>query len=329
MFDEDKIMAFIRSKGPILPVQLGSEIKKDLMITGAILSDLSQRKLILISNTKVGGSPIYYLKEQAYKLQNFYKYLNEKDKRAYDLLKGRRVLRDSKLTPLLRVSLRNIKDFAKPVEVTVGNNKEIFWRWYLTSSGDSGNIIKSFFEQKKPAPKEIIKEEKKQPQKIQIEKAQEQSEVNIQKKKERKEKSKQTEPKQTQQVEKVEPEKFIQQKPAQQELVPFEEPMNDSLHVLTKKFFNNKQIIIINIDVIRKNSEIDYEIEIPSTIGNIMYYCKVKSKKKVNDSDLASAFVQGQLKKLPVLFLTQGKLTKKAKEMLNVEFQNLKVMGIC
>jgi cell pole-organizing protein PopZ len=331
MVDEDKIMAFIRSKGPILPVQLGSEIKKDLMITGAILSDLSQRKLILISNTKVGGSPVYYLKEQGYRLQELYKHLNQKDKRAYDLLKQRQVLRDSTLTPLLRVSLRNIKDFAKPVEVTVGNQKEIFWKWYLTTSEKSGHIIKSFFEPKKPAQKESVKEEEKKILKnSQVEKVQEQQKVNVQENNEQIEKNKPKEikPKKEQKVEEIEQEEFIQQKSSQQELAPFEEPENDTLHEVTKKFFNKKHIIIKNIDVTRKNSEIDYEIEIPSTIGNIMYYCKVKSKKTVNDSDLASAFVKGQLKKLPVLFLTRGKLTKKAKEMLDVEFENLKVKEI-
>lgn len=323
MFDEDKILAFIRSKGPILPVQLGSEIKKDLMITGAILSDLSKSKKILISNTKVGGSPVYYLKEQGFKLQDLYKYLNEKDKRAYDLLKQRRVLRDVTLTPLLRVSLRNIKDFAKPVEVTVGKTKEIFWRWYLTASQDSETIIKSYFQQQ-----QVSKKPEEQKQQIQKTKPQN-TQPQAQNSKTKKPKSK---PRQTSNKEispKKEQEEFMQEKPAQQELVKPKEPENDSLHELTKKYFNNKHIIIKNIDVIRKKSEIDYEIEVPSTVGNIMYYCKVKSKKKVNDSDLASVFVKGQLKKLPVLFLTRGKLTKKAKEMLDVEFQNLKVIEIC
>jgi len=155
MVDEKKILAFIHSKGPILPVQLASEIKQDIIIAGAVLSDLVKSKRILISNTKIGGSPVYYVKEQKFKLQDLYKYLNEKDKRAYDMLKQKMVLRDIMLTPLLRVSLRNIKDFAKPVEVTVGTTKEIFWRWYLTAPEEAEAMIKAFF--KKPEPKKVKK----------------------------------------------------------------------------------------------------------------------------------------------------------------------------
>ncbi len=320
MQDDDQIIRFIRSKGPILPVQLAGELKKDMIIAGAVLSNLAGSRKVLISNTKVGGSPVYYLPDQAYRLQDLYKYLNEKDKRAYDLLKQRRVLRDITLTPLLRVSLRNIKDFAKPVEVTVGRTKEIFWRWYMTSPQDAETIIKSFFkEQEKEKPAERPKE-KEMPGPAEHPVPAEQPKpqalpVPI------------SEPAPVKHVPK-EQEEFIRQKEDQQRLKVPEEPKNDSLHVKTKKFFNNKHIIIRNIEVIRKNSEIDYIIDVPSTVGNINYYCKAKSKKKVGDSDLASAFVKGQLKKLPVLFLTVGDLTKKAKEMLDEEFQNLKVKKI-
>ena len=62
-------------------------------------------------------------------------------------------------------------------------------------------------------------------------------------------------------------------------------------------------------------------IKIPSVMGELEYYCKAKNKKTVNDSDLSSAVVQGQLKKLPVMFLTTGELSKKAKEFLNTELK--------
>ena len=66
----------------------------------------------------------------------------------------------------------------------------------------------------------------------------------------------------------------------------------------------------------------------PSAVGSLIYYCKARSKKRISDSDLSSAFVQGQLKKLPVLFLTKGELTKKAKEMLSKEFKSIKIKKI-
>ena len=75
-------------------------------------------------------------------------------------------------------------------------------------------------------------------------------------------------------------------------------------------------------EVIRKKSEIDFIIKVPSVVGTLDYYCKAKNKKRVSDGDLSAAFVQGQLKKLPVLMVITGELTKKAQELLNTEFKN-------
>ncbi len=295
MVDQDKIIRFVAMRGLVLPVQLASELGQSTIITGAILSELVREKKLSISNTKVGGSPVYYIKEQRHRLQELYKHLNEKDKQAYDLLKQKKVLRDIELSPLMRVSLRKIKDFAKPVEVNLRSGRELFWRWYLSPAEEAESIIRSFFQEPKaepkPAPEQPQKEEKVPPP---------------QKKEEQ------------QEAPKKEP-AGAQQKLAKQD------PQKDSLHDKTKKFFNTKNIVIKSISIIRKNSEIDYVLEVPSSVGSIAYYCKAKAKKRCNDSDLASAFVQGQMKKLPVLFITTGDLTKRAKEMLGTEFKNLKV----
>jgi len=53
------------------------------------------------------------------------------------------------------------------------------------------------------------------------------------------------------------------------------------------------------------------------------FYCKARNKKRCNEADLSTAFVQGELRKLPVIFLTTGDLTKKAKELLSKEFKNI------
>ena len=90
-----------------------------------------------------------------------------------------------------------------------------------------------------------------------------------------------------------------------------------------EKYFSKNSIEIIEKTVIRKASEMEYVIKVPSNVGSLVYFCKAKAKKKVNDGDLSSAFIQGQTKKLPVLFLTKGELTKKAKEMLDNEFRGM------
>jgi len=80
--------------------------------------------------------------------------------------------------------------------------------------------------------------------------------------------------------------------------------------------------------IIRKTSEAEFIIKVPSSIGNVRYYCKARSKKRFNDSDLSNAYVQGEIKKLPVLFLITGELTKKAQNLLEEQFKNLTVKRI-
>jgi len=56
-------------------------------------------------------------------------------------------------------------------------------------------------------------------------------------------------------------------------------------------------------------------------VGDLSFFCKAKIKKAVNDADLSAAVIQGQLKKLPTLFLTTGELTKKAKGLMETELK--------
>jgi len=85
------------------------------------------------------------------------------------------------------------------------------------------------------------------------------------------------------------------------------------------EYFKDKKIELVGSKVIKKKTEVDLILKVPSVVGDIEYYCKARNKKSVSDADLSAAVVQGQLKKLPVLFLTTGELTKKAKELLNTE----------
>ena len=89
------------------------------------------------------------------------------------------------------------------------------------------------------------------------------------------------------------------------------------------KFFEKNNINVISSEIIKKSSEIDFIVEIPSVVGNLQYYCKARNKKKISDSDLSNAYVKGQLKRLPVLVLSPGDLSAKAQEMIGRELNNL------
>ena len=393
MIDKKKVVELVKVKGPVLPVHISKDVGTNILMTSAILSELVSNKEIRITNTKIGGSPLYYFPGQEYKLQSLYNHLNEKDKRAYDLLKNRKILRDTSLAPIERVSLREIKDFAKQLNVSARNGKEIFWKWFLLSSEDATRIIKSALNSdvKKEVHAKVQKQEPinlpvQQPsqnvqtsqpisthmpsqQKVQTqantslhsiqspntEVKREEPKININPKPNvEKEDQSSHETKQENKTEKISEnldqrqnsikdhqkteDKPIKKEPAEKtkpeenseeklqnkkELSDKDKTISDKFLSKIKSFLTRKEVKLIDSEVVRKESEIDLIIEIPSAVGTLKYYCKARNKKRINDSDLSSAYVKGESNKLPVLFLTEGVLTKKAQEMLHKEFKNI------
>ena len=285
MDNRDKILEFIGKNGPILPIQISKLIGTDTILANAHLAELTATNKLKISTIKVGGSPLYYLNGQESMLEKYADNMNDKEKKAFDLLSQNKVLRDTEQEPVIRVALREIKDFAFLLNVNYNNNRELFWKWHLTSNEEAENLIKSKL---KLIDKPIEKEIEKKP----IEKTQKQ-EIN------------------EQQIEKPKDRKY---NPKDRE--------DDFLTVITK-FFEKNKINVISSETIKKNLEIDFVVEIPSVVGNLQYYCKAKNKKKISDSDLSNAYVKGQLKRLPVIVISNGELSTKAQEMIGKELNNL------
>ena len=295
METRDKILELIKVKGPVLPAHISKEIGMNILMSSAHLAELTASKRLKISTIKVGGSPLYYLAGQEEMLQKFTDNMNDKEKKAYDLLMENKILRDSEQQPVIRVALREIKDFAVALNVKHDDNAEIFWKWYLTSNEEAEKLIKTKLEIiDKPSDEKKVEEKP-------IEKAQ----------KEVKEQKVEEKPVQKQLKEKKPVRKY---KPREKE---------DKFMIELSKFFEKNKIKVISSEIVKKNSEIDFIVEIPSVVGNLQYYCKAKNKKRINDSDLSNAFVKGQFKKLPVLVISPGELSGKAQEILAKELNNI------
>ena len=116
-------LRLINEQGPIIPSQIYKEIHTDILMASAILSELAGNGEILVSSIKIGGSPLYYLKGQEPRLERYIERLHEKEKKALFYLKKEGVLLDSKLEPIMRVTLRAVKDFAKQFEAKIGERK--------------------------------------------------------------------------------------------------------------------------------------------------------------------------------------------------------------
>jgi hypothetical protein len=280
MDPKDKVLQLVRVRGPVIPSQIYKEINTNILMASAVLSEMVSKNLLKISSVKIGGSPLYYAPGQEARLQEYINKLHEKEKQACDLLREKRVLRDKSLEPVMRVALRQIKDFARPLEVTVGDEKEIFWKWYLLSTEETEPLIKEQLG---------IVEEKKAETKAEAKK-----------------------------------EKLAEKKPEK----AFIDKTADTFAKKVLDYFKKNNIQVLEQKTVKKKSETDFIIKVPSAVGELQYYCKAKNKKRNNDADLSSAFVQGQSKKLPVLFLTTGDITKKAREMLSKEFVNITVKKI-
>ena len=293
METRERIVEIVKVKGPVLPVQISKEIGSDILMASAHLAELTASNRLKISTIKVGGSPLYYLPGQEAMLQKFVGNMNDKEKKAFDLLNQNKILRDVEQEPVIRVALREIKDFAIPLNVTHNNSREIFWKWYLTSNEEAEQLIKEKLEiLETPIEKKIEQETIKKQGVLQ-----------------------KIEEKPIQQVQKQIKEKITRKyKPREKE---------DNFLKEIIKFFEKNKINIINSEIIKRNSEIDFIVEIPSVVGNLQYYCKARNKKRINDSDLSQAYVKGQLKRLPVIVISPGELSAKAQEMIGKELSNL------
>jgi hypothetical protein len=379
MIDRDQVLQIVTKNGPTLPSKISKELRISMLFASASLAELTSKNALKASHIKVGSSPLYYAPGDEQKLQAFSTYLNEKDRRTYETLKEQKVMRDYAQEPLIRATLRSIKDFAVPLEVTFNNQKEIFWKWYLISNQEAEQIIKGILNV--PSPEEVARKKKEDDDKARVIEEEnirkEKEALNLEDEKKRREEQARYEDRRKIEIEAennraaVEKKAFdaieeerksleeekkrmkkelllhkqkyeeeirklketysvpssAEQEKVQPQIIKKPEESDPFYHEVTA-FFSQNHINLIDSKLIKKKSELEFTIELESVVGNLRYHCIAKNKKKISESDLNSAFVQSQLRKMPTLLLVKGDLTKKATEMLQKEFKGLAVKKI-
>jgi Mn-dependent DtxR family transcriptional regulator len=322
----DKIKALIE-QGPVQPQAVAKELSTNSMLASAMLSEMSEKGLLKVSSLKVGSSPLYYSPEHPEHLIGFIPNLNEKDRRTAAQLQMQGVLRDNAQDPLTRVSLRNIKDFAKQLDVTIDGTKETFWKFYLLTDDQAAEAIKKLLQPAPaamPAPAEAApapKPRKPRAKKPKAEAAQAvlapaaaAAAIAAQ--------APAVTPAPAALAET--PASIVTSAPAAPPTpVPMDDPFLDKL----LSFFNGSNITVLEQVVLKKKTEYDFIIQLASPVGQLHYYCKAKNKAKIGEADISHAYVQGQVKKLPVLFLAPGALTKPAQDLLK-ELKGLTVKQV-
>ena len=286
MDPRQKILDIVRNVGPVTPTHIAKELHVESYVASAMLSELVSSKLLKISNLKVGSTPLYFLRGQEPLLENYIKNLNEKDRRTCALLKEKKIIVDVEEDPLTRVSLRSIKDFAMPLEVTYDGETKIFWKWHTLPAQETEQIIKSVIDSKKKQEQRKIEEPEEKKQKKEEQAVDRQIEATAEDRK--------------------------------------AERPKDHFIKKVSDYFKKNSIVVLQEDYTRKNN-LEFVIRLPTAVGDLNYYCNAVDKKRISEGDLAAAYVKGENKKLPTIILTPGDLTKGAKEALEKDFKKVAV----
>lgn len=320
MVSNDEVLSVIRSRGPIIP----NNIRKitnasDTIIIGAILSQLSSEGKILISKTKQGGSPFYYIEEQKPLLENLIQYLDPKDQKTVQYLKQEKVLKDHDLDLFHRVSLRKIIDFAKQFTVKIENTEKTFWKYYLVTNSDAMEIVKHKYLGIKKAEEIKVEEVKNvKPNNQPKEELTSQKTKNEDVKSEMFAKLKEQKTKSEERVK-------VDKKEEQEQIILDNYYDNSEFFSVIKQYFINKNITPININCIKKDREYNCISIIPSPVGNIKTYCVAKNKKKLQEGDVAPGYLKAKKLDLPLLFLTTGEFSKKTLTAIEKDYGSLNI----
>ncbi len=334
MLAEDQILMFIRSSGPTIPSKVAKVIKTEILIAAAHLSDLSSRGKVKVSSLKWGGSPLYYVPGQEHLLYDFAKSnLNPKDFNVLEMLHNEKVLRESELELLPKVALRSLKDFAVPLQVTTADKTELFWKWHLLTNQEANGIIANLLNPptiqpqqpiSQPLTKEIVMEEPIQAtfsNESSISTIPEAKPTHIEQKSIEKERKAPRKREQQKTIVDVE-----EKKPIDELIVAQEKPrfsLIDPFFPELVQYCNSMNMNFVDGELVRKNAEINLRSVLTTPLGKVHFFCKAKKKAKVDEKDLSAAFIEAQMKKLPLLFLYTGELSKKAVEMVDANaFEN-------
>ncbi len=321
---EGDILKFIGRTGPIIPNQLAKFLGCDILIASAHLSDLVSRNKVIVSDLKIGSSPLYLIPGQEGQLVRFSQHLNARDQETFNQLQAEKVLREQDADLFTKISLRNIKDFARPLKVTVEGATELFWRWYTVSDADAEAKVYQLLASRpvpvSPLPTIAVPE---------------------------------LAPVVPLAVDVPPPELVVTApSPIQNGVLPrFLEttvPVAEKTSVLRgvkrtfaklrgedvlfpriESYLKKRNIVIESKETVRKGAEMNLIVKVPTDIGTLTYFCKVKDKKRCDDKDLSSAYMEGQVKKLPTLLLYTNELHKKAEELLQSGmFANLQALRL-
>lgn len=300
---KNKIISIIKKRGPCLPVHIAKETDQSILFASAFLSELLSEKKIILSNMKVGSSPLYLLPDQKPQLENFAQHLKSKEKEAYSLLKEKEILKDAEQEPAIRVALRAIKDFAVPFE----KNNEIYWKYFLAKEeklNDSKNEPEKEAEKIEVQKEQIVKE-------IPEEQESKKEDERIEEKEIRESIIKAEQPqKQSATVKKTTTAKKAAPRTSKKQEEKFLEKV--------KEFLGKSSISIINIESLGR-TDLSLRIKVNEEEQLLVGY----NKKRVDEKDIIKASKKAKELGLKYSIISLGELPKKVSDLIEA-LENIK-----
>ena len=295
---KELILAFIRARGPSLPVHIARDVKTSPLFAAAFLSELYNEQKLRMSHMKVGSTSLYLLPGQESQLENFIHYLNHKEQEAVNILKNSTMLEDDKIPPAIRVALRELKDFAIPSKQSINGQEKTVWNYAYApkenpinmnqiniqspSSTQSSNNIQPITPESIETQK-IPQAERIREQKIKIKKL--------------------SKPK-------VQPSFSLSEQKSS-----FPESIETPFSKSVKTHFKNQNLEILAIEL-EKKKDFTAIVRSKTSFGHQDYYCIAKDKKRLQENDIPQALQKAQEKRMPILFVIPGTPDKKTQALL-------------
>jgi len=249
-----KVIAYLKAKGPSLPVELTKVIGFDTLTSNAILSSLVKNKLIYRTHRKIGSSYIYYLEgQEEFARRRIYETLSEREKALINKVKREIVIFDNNLSQEERKILEDLLDFVIPIEVKSKDQTYLAWKYYSATNGEVKEKISQILSEIEKMKGEELKAEAYQQSKAVVD-------------------------------------------------------PNEKIRSFLERI--GAKIIESNL----KKKESEYLVEIPTAPTSSKLLIKFKDKKSVDEKDMSLLYAEVLKRKLPILFIISGKLTRSAEK---------------
>jgi len=297
---ENEIVGILEKIGPSFPAQISREMRRDLMLVSAVLSEMKSKDKIKATTRPVGSSLIYYLEKDEAEAKNIlFKSLNDIEKKFVLMMKNYGAVYSEELGSQERFLAKNLRDFIIEKSLKINNyEKNVF---YFVNLNDIQAV-------------EIIRKRTEPSNEKEEKSLQKTIEDNVEKNLEKPLK----EISEMDKAEERNPQKTLKQIPEKPKEENNEIKFNSDFEKKIGSFFENKSMSVKKSLGDKKNPVYIASLSYP--LGEQEFYVSAKSKKSIKEEDILLLFCEAKKMKLPLLFITNGNLTKKCDEYVKKEF---------